>query len=148
MPCTVVEREALIIKAGLGEKKVFIENMNCSHEEFKSAIIATFPELCECRGFDLLRRIPNTKELEVISVAVSQSPKLLKSVVACGRVFIQPIQKNLALDCDKELTSSVQVCSNIYCISHCMIPSMTHAFGVSISLLVIQLNEKCIYCGE
>ena len=147
VPCTVVEREALI-EAGLGEKKVFIEDINCSHEEFKSAIIATFPKLGECGGFDLLRCIPNTKELEVISLAISQSPKLLKSVVACGRVFIRPIQKNLAPDPDKELTSPVQVCLNIYCRSHCMIPSMTRAFGVSISLFVIQLNEKCIYSGE
>lgn len=42
-------------------------------------------------------------------MAVAQSPKLLKSVVAGGRVFIRPIQRDLSLDTDREL-AAIQVC--------------------------------------
>ena len=108
VPCGVSEREALV-QAGLGEKKVVIPNITCSAQEFQDVIISTFPKLDGCGGFELLRCIPNTKELEVISLAVSQSAKLLKSVVGGGRLFIRPIQKNLQLDLDKDLVSSVQV---------------------------------------
>ena len=108
VPCSVAEREALA-EAGLGEKKVCIPDISCTSEEFKSVLIAAFPKLDGCGGFDLVRCIPNTKNLEPISVAVAQSPKLLKSVVAGGRVFIRPIQRDLSLDTDREL-AAIQVC--------------------------------------
>ncbi len=89
VPCSVGEREELV-EAGLGEKKVVVLDISCSAEEFKSAMISAFPKLRDCGGFELLRCIANTKNLEVISLAVSQSPQLLKSVVGAGRVFIRP----------------------------------------------------------
>ena len=96
VPCSVAERK-MLVQAGLGEK-VIIPDITCSAQEFQGIIISAFPKLDGCSGFDLLRCIPNTKELEMISLAVSQSPKLLKSVVGCGKVFIWPIQQNLDLD--------------------------------------------------
>ena len=69
-----------------------------------------FPKLDGCGGFDLLCCIPNTKDLEAISFAVSHSPKLLKSVVGGGKVFIRPIQHDLDLDLDKKPIASVEVC--------------------------------------
>ena len=108
VPCGVAEREALV-EAGLGEK-VTVPNISCSSQEFRDVLVASFPKLEGCGGFDLLQCKPNSKELEVISLAVSQSPKLLKSVVANGRVFIRPIQKHLQLDPDERLTLSVLVC--------------------------------------
>ena len=44
-----------------------------------------------------------------MSVALSQSLKLLKSVVSTGRVFVWPIQKDLELDLDEVLVPSLQV---------------------------------------
>lgn len=99
VPGTVGERETLVA-AGLGEKKVVIPNIDCSWEDFKAVLVAAFPKLNGSGGFDLLRCVPNSKQLEVISLAVAQSPKLLKSVVANGKVFIRPIQKDLHLDQD------------------------------------------------
>ena len=108
VPCSIAEREALV-QAGLGEKKLVIPDINCSGQEFRDLLISAFPKLDGCGGFDLLRCIPNTKQLEVMSVALSQSPKLLKSVVATGRVFVRPIQKDLELDLDEGLVPSLQV---------------------------------------
>ena len=48
-----------------------------------------------------------------MSLVVSQSPKLLKSVVGGGKVFICPIQQNLDLDVDKKLISPVEVCATL-----------------------------------
>lgn len=111
VPCSVAERETLV-QAGLGEK-VIIPDITCSAQEFQGIIISAFPKLDGCGGFDLLRCTPNTKELEMISLAVSQSPKLLKSVVSGGKVFIRPIQQNLDLDLDKKLISSVVACATL-----------------------------------
>ena len=86
-----------LVSAGLGEQKVTIPDVECSWETFKELLVTTFPKLTDCGGFDLLRCVPNTKDLEVISLAIAHSPKLLKSVVANGRVFIRPIQRDVSL---------------------------------------------------
>ena len=113
VPCSVAEREALA-ESGLGEKKVCIPDIaSCTWEEYKGILVSVFPKLDGCGGFDLLRCTPNTKALEPISATVAQSLKLLKGVVGGGRIFIRPIQQNLSLDADKELTS-VQVQLTIY----------------------------------
>ena len=104
----MAERESLV-EAGLGEKLIFISDISCSSHEFKGAIIDAFPKLEDCGGFELLRCLPNSKQLELISTSVAQSPKLLKSVVANGRVFIRPIQKDLSLLPDENLSSTIQV---------------------------------------
>ena len=108
VPSTVARREVLV-QAGLGEKKVVVPDINCSGEDFRGLLIAAFPKLEGCGGFELLRCLPNSKDMEMLSCAVSQFPKLLKSVVGGGRIFIRPIQRYLQLDLDKELVCSVQV---------------------------------------
>jgi len=115
---------------------VIIPDITCSAQEFQGIVISAFPKLDGCGGLDLLRCIPNTKELEMISLAVSQSPKLLKSVLGCGKVFIWPIQQNLDLDLDKKLTSSVVVCATL------------RALRVVTLLCVLytQVKENCIHC--
>lgn len=65
------------------------------------------PNLENSGGFEFLRYTPNTKDLETISLKIAQSPKLLKSVVASGRVFLRPIQQDLLLD--GEVFDSAQV---------------------------------------
>ena len=97
VPVSAHEREALIL-SGLGEKKVTIPSIDCSWDDFKDVLIAEFPKLSSIGGFEILRCIPNSKELEIISPSISQSPKLLKGVIANGRIFIRPIQKDIELD--------------------------------------------------
>ena len=106
VPVTIYERETLVA-SGLGEKKVVIPNIDCSWDDFKDVLCMEFPKLKSIGGFEILRCIPNTKDLEVISSTISQSPKLLKGVIANGRIFIRPIQKDLVLD--EELLPSSQV---------------------------------------
>ena len=112
VPLSAAEKE-LLVEAGLGERKVTIDDTSCSPQGFKAAIIATFPKLEDCGGFELLRCQPHgLKTLEPISAAIVQSPKLLKSVIGNGRVFIRPIQKDLSLRQDDNLTNAIQVCTN------------------------------------
>ena len=97
VPGTAAERE-ILVAAGLREKRVTIPNLNCSWEEFKAEILASFPVLSGCGGFELLRCVPNSKDLEIIKVSVAQSPSLLKQMIGNARVFIRPIQKDINLD--------------------------------------------------
>ena len=102
VPTGGAEREQLA-QAGLGEKKIIIEDVECSVREFRDALTKEFPKLSGCGGYDLLRCIPNSKSLEAMNSAVTHSPKLLKSIIGGGRVFIRPIQQNLSMDVDEEL---------------------------------------------
>ena len=112
VPLSAAEKE-LLVEAGLGERKVTIDDMSCSPQDFKAAIIATFPKLEDCGGFELLRCQPHgLKRLEPISAAIVQSSKLLKSVIGNGQVFIWSIQKDLSLRQDENLTNAIQVCTN------------------------------------
>jgi hypothetical protein len=108
VPCSLLERKQLV-QAGLGEQKVAIPDIECSSREFQGTLINAFPKLGACGGFELLRCISNSRELEVISQEVSVSPKLLKSIVCNGKIFIRPIQKNLPLDVSRNLSSSAEV---------------------------------------
>ena len=111
MPSTGYARETLVA-AGLGEKKIVVQDIESGWEEFRSLIIDEFPKLGNCGGFEFMRCIPNTKDLEAISVGIAQSPKLLKSVVGSGRVFVRPIQLDLELDDDYSKSQTVR--------NHCM----------------------------
>ena len=107
-PCTPSAKEKLLT-AGLGEQKTMIPDVSCTKSEFNDAILELFPRLRESGGYELLKCIPNSKHLEIISSRISQSPRLLRSVVGNGRVFIRPIQKSLSLVPDESLCSSPEV---------------------------------------
>ena len=106
VPCSVDEKEVLV-NAGLGERTICIPDVECSSGEFKEILITEFPKLEEAGGFELMRCVPNTRQLEPISATVWRQPKLLKSVVANGRIYIRPIQKNLDL-------SSIEDADEVY----------------------------------
>ena len=107
VPCTPSTREVLI-EAGLGPK-TFSVPLSATGEEFRGIILSAFPKLKNGGGFDLLRCIANSKDLEVISSSVAQSAKLLKAAVGNGRVYIRPIQKNLDLSIDKDVVPQCDV---------------------------------------
>lgn len=113
VPATAAERE-LLVAAGLGEKRVLVPNVNCSWYDFKEIILTAFPNLNDCGGFEFLRCISNTKDLELIRLSVAQSPKLLKEMIANGRIFIRPIQKDIVLHEQEELTEVIQVCNLVH----------------------------------
>ena len=96
VPCSIAEKEELV-EAGLREKSVFISNVECTAQEFKETLITEFPKLADAGGFELMRCVANTRQLEPISTTVSQQPKVLKTVVGNGRIYIRPIQQDLDL---------------------------------------------------
>ena len=108
VPTSAGAKEVLV-EAGLGEKKVVIPDMNCSNDEFMSVIERHFPKLSGCGGYELLRCVANTKDLDTISTSVSRSPRMLKAIIGNGRVFIRPIQQTLDLDPIFDETKSPQV---------------------------------------
>lgn len=71
--------------------------------------MASFPVLSGCGGFELLRCVSNSKNLEIIKVSEAQSPSLLKQMIGNARVFIRPIQKDIDLDDNDQLSSISQV---------------------------------------
>ena len=96
VPCTAAAKE-LLLEAGLGSKSVTVPDVSCSRTEFWDCIISAYPKLAGCGGFELLRCMANSRDLEVLSQNISQSAKLLKTVVGNGRVFIRTLQKDLDL---------------------------------------------------
>ena len=113
VPCSAFERN-LLVGAGLGKKKAVLPNVDCSPEEFNCFKKSLFPKLDGCGGFELLRCVPNTKSLEMNSPTVGQCPKLLKSVIGNGRVFIRPIQKNLDVEPSNKSSKVCAGRSNIF----------------------------------
>ena len=85
----------MLVEAGLGEKKVTFQDINCTQKQFQEALTSAFLKLSGCGGFELLRCLPNSKDLETMSPSFAHSPRLLKNVIGNGRVFIRPIQKDL-----------------------------------------------------
>lgn len=96
VPCTIGEKEELI-EAGLGERSVCIPDVECSAQVFKETLVAEFPKLADAGGFELMRCLANTRQLEPISTTVSQQPRALKTIVGNGRIYIRPIQRDLDL---------------------------------------------------
>lgn len=114
VPCKM-EAKVTLLEAGLGDKVVHIPNIKCSREEFRQKIFQTFPKLDGCGGFELMRCIANSKNLEVIPSNVSHSPSLLKSVIGNSKVYLRPIQDDLDITpISRDVTSSPEVHVYIY----------------------------------
>lgn len=104
VPSTVAARE-ILLEAGLGEKRVIVPDIDCDAKEFVRIIVDHYPKLDGCGGFELLRCISNSRNLEVISPQIASSPKLLKAIVGSSKVYIRPIQKEL--DLESTITSTM-----------------------------------------
>ncbi len=103
---TAASHKEMLLEAGLGAKTVGIPDVNCTKEEFREVITSSYPKLYNCGGFELLRCMTNSRELESISSTVSQSSKLHKPIIGNGKIFVRPLQIELSLDSVKELPPS------------------------------------------
>ena len=92
IPATDAEKEELY-QAGLGEKEVLFPSLDLSGEEFQQLIYEHFPR----GGYQLLKGLPNSRFLKVLSVNVHASPSLLKQRVGTSRTYIRPLQADLDL---------------------------------------------------
>ena len=107
VPTKTSMREMLKL-AGLGEKKVQIPDVDCTTEEFHEALT----NKKNCGGFELLRCIPSTRDLEVIQSPVCHSPRLLRSRTSSAKIFIRPIQADFDIDeVDQDDRVDVMNCS-------------------------------------
>ncbi len=61
-------------------------------------LMESFPKLRDCGGFELLRCIPCSRNLDVISSPVCHSARLLRSRIGTARVYIRPIQLDLDIE--------------------------------------------------
>lgn len=78
VPSSVGANE-IVVQAGLGEKKLKLYE-DFSAYKFQQKIIQSFPKLQNAGGFELMRCIANSSQLEPISLMVAKSPKLLKVI--------------------------------------------------------------------
>ena len=87
----------LLISAGLWEKLVTFPNMDCPPEEYRDHLLETFPKLKDAGGFELMRCIPNSNQLECLPPLALHSPRNTQECVGKSKVYIRPIQKDLSL---------------------------------------------------
>ena len=112
VPTTDADKEELF-QAGLGEREIEFQSLDMTQEEFKELIVASFPRLTEGGGFQLLKCIPNSRTLEVLSMAVHGSPRLLKQRVGKSRTYIRPIQQDLDLTPLDDPPVGVSLCTTV-----------------------------------
>lgn len=74
-------------------------------QAFHNELTRSFPKLEDAGGFELMRCLPNSRQLEPISYSVAKSPRLLKKVIGNSRIYIRPIQKSL--DTSPEIDEAV-----------------------------------------
>ena len=96
IPTTDYDKEELF-QAGLGEKEIEFKSLDLHSSAFKEILFDVFPKLRLGGGYQLLKCLPNTRRLEVLSMAVHNSLTLLKQRVENARTYIRPIQKDLDL---------------------------------------------------
>lgn len=97
VPTSLYAKESLTF-AGLGEKKIVIPDVDCTTEEFHEVLISSFPQLRNAGGFELMRCLPSSRDLEIIPSPICHSPRLLRSRISTARVYIRPIQNNLEME--------------------------------------------------
>ena len=108
LPSSEADRDELF-EAGLGEKTIEFENINCSPNEFRETIFSAFPQLRESGGYQFLKCVPNARNLETLSPLVLTSPLMLKQRVGVARTYIRPLQRDLNLTKTTLPTSEVHI---------------------------------------
>ena len=94
---TTAHEKGLLALAGLGEKKVTFDDIDCSPEVFKDILLQTFPKLKEGGGFELCKCKPNTRSLEPLPMSFMVSPRVLKQS-GNSKTYIRPLQRDLNLE--------------------------------------------------
>ncbi len=100
-PTTDFEKDELR-RAGLGEKEVVFSSLGLDVDEFKEVLFASFPRLREGGGYQMLKCLPNSRKLDLLSMTVHKSPSYLKERVGNARTYLRPIQKDIELPSDDE----------------------------------------------
>lgn len=65
----------LLEEAGLGEKVVTVPDVDCSPATFQRLLLEAYPRLEEGGGFELLRCLPKSRDLTMITPRIASSPR-------------------------------------------------------------------------
>lgn len=109
--------KCLLEVAGLGERKIVIPDIDYCLTEFNEEIIKAFPKLAGAGGFEFLRCVPNTRDLELIEYDESTTPRLLKQKIGNGKLYIRPIQKDLSMESEVSKEAPEKVCGGVLLIT-------------------------------
>ena len=86
-----------LTSSGLGEKQLTI-SFNSTAEELHQALLNLYPPLRSCGGYDLLRGGQGSRMLIAIPISTGgYTPASLAAVVGQSRIYIRPLQRDLAL---------------------------------------------------
>ena len=78
--------------------------------EIHLAVLAQFPKIADCRGYELLRTYENTKRLTVITpTPEGYTGSFLKKVLGQANCYIRQIQTNIELKYFPAIESGVEV---------------------------------------
>ena len=118
IPTTASQKDTLM-SAGLGEKKIVFEDVDCSAEIFKDTLLQNYPKLKEGGGYHLCKCKSNSRELESLSSAVLVSPRALQQCGGNSRTYIRPLQRDLDLSRENESTEKIVSVVEKLCIKDC-----------------------------
>jgi len=96
-----------LLEAGLGEKKITINDIDISSEEFHQLLLVEFPKLKESGGFKFAKCRNNSRILEPLSSLCLSSPRVLRDRVGNSRTYIIPLQRSMSLAVTGEHPPSV-----------------------------------------
>ena len=129
-----------LFHAGLGMKKITIFDINnVTDSMFRKIMIDNFRPLEKAGGFEFLRSIPNTKQLEVFSELAQSNPKVLQERSNKGKIYIRPLQQDLIQSSRKTTT---YVCFVIVIYLACLISCCVHS-GMHMHWYLMQ-QHKCL----
>ena len=122
--------------------------MDCTTGEFHEELCTSFPQLRNADGFQLLRCLPSTRDLEVIPPPILLSPRLLTIRISTSKVFIQPIKRNLEVEVD--LSEEIR---NVYIIQYTIdnlrslfeVPRKSRNTYSSSRLSMKKVSNLCLY---
>ena len=97
-----------LLRAGLGEKEIKFYDLNIEAEEFRDLLYKEFPSLKKGGGFQFLKCLPNSRNLQLLSSSTLSSPLALKTRIGAGRTYIRPLQQDLPLSVLFDLPSGVR----------------------------------------
>ena len=97
--------QAILQIAGLGERKIRFDG-DCDAHGIYCELLVQFPKLHDAGGYKLMRtHYKGSKLLNVIDVPPSgYNVTYLKAVVHNARIFIRPLQRDLSLEPEGEVS--------------------------------------------
>ena len=101
-----------LTSSGLGEKQLTI-SFNSIAEELHQALLNLYPPLRSCGGYDLLRSGQGSRVLIAIPISTGgYIPASLAAVVGQSRIYIRPLQRDLALAGSS--SGEVSICNYLF----------------------------------